>query len=227
MTHDEARTASRELLHPTAQETAALLGDGWSYQPPDPDEGNRQFWAYITHPSGKRLTIQSSHNPGRFTVYGDWPKTADGVETRPGYGETPPSITVGMNRGAKALAREIERRFFPEYFRQWEILKKQADESDAYYIRVDQLARELATLMPGADVLSDRRKGTECYPNRTDARNAAGKIHWYDSETGYGDVSVHGDATANLDLHAVPLSIVRKILATYGEAIREKGKGEA
>lgn len=123
MTHTEKTHA----LHNLAAQIAALLGEGWSYTDTSGDQ-----WATIAHADGRALSLSHvggwGKKPLRLAVSGSYPSYQDeqGRSQRVmppdlyNPKEEYPEITVSLEKTAEAMAKDIQRRFLPEYSRIWE-----------------------------------------------------------------------------------------------------------
>jgi hypothetical protein len=95
-------------------EVAKRLGAGWTYTP-DPESSWKNHM--LRGPSGEELHIGPSQNQdGKLYVSG----SSDAYSTLSRY-ETEaapmPNIGVAYARGAEAIAREIQRRILPDYYK--------------------------------------------------------------------------------------------------------------
>lgn len=130
-------------------EVAALLEGGEWRMALDKED---PFHVRLVGPNdGEGLTIYlTSAKPTRFEVSGKWPMTDDGRQIWPssiyknGNRASAPSITVAVERGAKALVSAIESRFLPEYRRLFKLCREQVDTDDAYRYKQKSNAERVA-----------------------------------------------------------------------------------
>lgn len=115
----DGRLASAHMLA-LATELAPRLGIDWSAIP-DPYDHNGA--ACLVRPDGAEIFLEPVRWPpagkGRLNVVGRYPRSEDGKVYGPTGkrigGRDRASITVALERGVEAIARDIALRFLPEY----------------------------------------------------------------------------------------------------------------
>lgn len=118
---------SRRTLAALSKELEPLL-DGWSLVPEDPENPNYDLRCF--EQDGMGFGIRLDRKEDRVMVRScDWPsykqdEGRDYIKTctiwpRDLYDpkEDYPEITIAISRGARAIAKEIDRRFLPDYTR--------------------------------------------------------------------------------------------------------------
>lgn len=120
----------------TAALIAAYLGEGWAVINRDRDldnsaqtithrETGRSLWLRWETPYGKNPPAPS------ISIHGNWPKDVDGRESFP---RNSPSINVAAAKDPEKIAKDINRRFMPEYDKLWdeqaEIVQRHRDYAD-------------------------------------------------------------------------------------------------
>lgn len=116
-------------FHALAKQIAAELGEGWSYTDTS-DQGTLLPWSRITHTDGYSLSLGQSEylnaTKNRVIVRGNWAtyRNMNGqLETvRPtstdeyrSLSDNEPNISVSANKPAAVIAKDIARRFLPDY----------------------------------------------------------------------------------------------------------------
>jgi hypothetical protein len=117
-----ARKALRAEIQQTAAAVAAALGDTWHLVAPRKPENDfdSNFYFRIADADGRVFAIHAydsdfRRSGGKLSISGDYPASNElGVSSTP-HGMTRPSISVSMSRGAATIAKEITRRFLPDY----------------------------------------------------------------------------------------------------------------
>jgi len=130
----------------------------------------------------------------RAVVRGNLPKANDG-KTRP-YGESGPTITVGVNRSGEAVAKDIQRRLMPDYDKVWAKGMQWVMEANAFDAAQETNVKMLAGIL-GAEV----RKNGEFY-RYTKQYTVSGRV---------------GDKEASLDIHNIPLDKAKAILQVLAQ----------
>lgn len=119
---------TRDEVHQLAREVADLLPDPWEYETPPANDP--LMYARIRYGHAPQLESEHDrpalliygdgyyHHPGKLNIEGAYPVGLDNRTIHADHDDyrTPaPSIGVGHARGAKVIAREIERRLLPAY----------------------------------------------------------------------------------------------------------------
>ena len=148
--------AEKKAFFELAAKIAAALGDGWvslGLNCVDTGYGVEEYcYPIIVHPDGREIGFQMGRVQGKLHVGGIWPtysKTEYGNEYRQvvsprelryenGRAVESPSINVSSKRGVKAIVKDIQRRFLPEYTRVWGLCKARVEATTAYNSRCDE-----------------------------------------------------------------------------------------
>ncbi len=190
-------------------EVAKALGDGWKYTPEDSvyqtiqGENQASLSLHLTRTSytkpSDRMTIGGSLNVGKGGSYVEvYEKGADGT----GWNRASVSdITVAIARGPEAIAKEITRRFLPEYLRVLRLAQEKAKENNAWDAAVTANLKRLAQAA-GTVVPTDKHPGK-------DVRNS---LHVSIREA-YGTIQASNN-TAQLELRSLSIEQAEYIL-TY------------
>jgi hypothetical protein len=115
---EKAERAERfKLLASTAVVVAAAMGAGWSVEPHKYSEFGDDSDVYLRHTDGRRinLSISTYNYKGMVDVSGSY----DYGDSSLGVGfprdVSHPGISVGLTRGGEVIAKEIKRRFLPDF----------------------------------------------------------------------------------------------------------------
>ncbi len=92
------------------KQIAEALGNEWECQPPDEDWD----WASLKNSNGWEITLTGSHNGASIEVSGVYPRSVDRNWVLYS-GETAKKINVSATRSPRAIAKDIQRRFIPNY----------------------------------------------------------------------------------------------------------------
>jgi hypothetical protein len=198
--HEEfsAMMTTTELpMHELAASVALALGDGWIVD----GVRNNERHAILRRPCDDRnfgISLYRDGREKRISISPEWPTAANGSEYPFRSSRPDVSIGVGINREPVAIAREIERRFLPEYRRVFAEGVKGRDEADAY------LARQKANLQTFADLLGGSVRG-EVVDVRMGDYDRHGYIH---------NLQVGGN-TVQWDFRSMPVEIALKVFAYW------------
>jgi hypothetical protein len=199
------RTPNEELVELT-KAIAKELGNAWTFKPMDEPYPTQ----YITGPNEAELAIRIEtygSRKGRIEVHGNFHigHNREFIDVREWNHSTSercklPEISVAGNRGAAAIAKEITRRFLPEYL---PLLQKAIDKRDAANSYEDKCRKNL-TLLAGivnADVPTERDRTTASF---------------YHNDKAYGDIQVSGDSVT-LKLSSLTMEQAKRILTQLTE----------
>ena len=191
-----------------AQQVAEALGHGWTAHGVNGNNARAIIENPNTTPEGiAAFYVGCDHcwweRSDRVEVTGRYP----GYKGRPvlnSYEDDFPRITCAVDRGAEAVAREIERRFLPRY---WPLAEK-ALELAAHYERENatagEAARDIAEIV-GGEVSVDGQRLLDT-PSVRFSKDGGGNGRMY------GKMEVHGDEV-NLDMSGVPVALAERIAA--------------
>lgn len=132
----------------------------------------------------------------RIEVRGAWPRTVTGQEDAPYHR---PGISVGKDRDPAGIARDIARRFLPEYLPEY---ARRVESCAVYNARVSAargMCAALSTLVDGK--ISDP-SDSEC------------TVTWYGalSDAPWGHVKTHDAECFNVDIKGLDLEAAREVL---------------
>lgn len=122
-----------------------------------------QKWgAKMKDAEGRVFDLRPDWRTGkRIEVDGDYPTTKRGGYMASAYnGETNPKITVSATRPPEAIAKEIGRRFFPDFRERWAKVAKRAADYDDYEDNQAALLDRLADRIDGSRKPSDKKSST-------------------------------------------------------------------
>lgn len=143
------------LIHAMAKNIAQQLHvlqpeAGWSYAP--------TYWenwqsngteltrhAAIKSADGREIHISRSTYPvkDRFTIDGAYPLNAKGEQIWLGHGTSQPSITVAQTKNAQQIAKEILRRFLPDYEAHRAKVQERVNQDNQHFDYVEHAKRLL------------------------------------------------------------------------------------
>lgn len=203
---DNQPTTPSDLVQLT-KDIAFFLNEGettakWTFKPLDEPYPTQ----YITGPNEAELAIRIEtygSRKGRIEVHGNFHigRNREFIDVREWNHATSercklPEISVAGNRGAEAIAKEIKRRFLPEYL---PLLQKAIDKRNAANSHEDKTRTNLITLaaIVNASVPTDRDRTTTSF---------------YHSDRAYGDIQVSGDSVT-LKLSSLTMDEAKRILA--------------
>lgn len=187
----------------------------WVYNKPSDEERAQYPTQYIQHTRIPEAQISISietygAQKGRIKVHGNYHMQLNGrlqfIDAREyGHGtnrESFPEITCSPTKGIDLVAKDIKRRFLPDYLR---IVKKAIERRNQYQASNDQTLATLRAL--AKDVLSPEHQGR--LENRIQERPEETKSFYLEGSR--GEVSVSGHSiTLKID---VSLEQARQILA--------------
>lgn len=111
------RVALVDTFETKAREVAAILGDDWTMRHHANEEVRREGLCYLVNKDGRRicLNVRLYEHPVKINVSGEYEPGPDFLGLRGFKNNQRPSISVSVDRPAKAIAKDIERRFLPDY----------------------------------------------------------------------------------------------------------------
>ena len=193
------------------RDIAFLLNEGektvkWTFKPLDEPYPTQ----YIKGPNESELAIRIEtygSRKGRIEVHGNFHigRNREFIDVREWNHSTSercklPEISVSGTRGAAAIAKEIKRRFLPEYL---PLLQKAIDKRDAANSYEDKTRANLTVLaaVVNASVPTERERSTASF---------------YHNDKAYGDIQVSGDSVS-LKLSSLTMQQANRILAMLAE----------
>jgi hypothetical protein len=201
---------NNELVKLT-QDIAFFLNEGektvkWTFKPLDEPYPTQ----YIKGPNESELAIRIETygaRKGRIEVHGNFHigRNREFIDVREWNHSTSercklPEISVSGSRGAAAIAKEIKRRFLPEYLT---LLQKAIEKRDAAASWEDKTRANLVTLaaIVNASVPTERDRTTASF---------------YHNDKAYGDIQCSGDSVT-LKLSSLTMKQAKNILAMLAE----------
>lgn len=151
-----------ELLHEIAEQLTEQTGMSW-YRVPLDDESYDVTYGHLEtveaaanvgvdqRPWPYKLSLRDER--GRLHITGSMPRPSDRIYLR----YEPPTITCAISRGAKAIARDIERRMLPMYDDMLQDMAKQILSHEEWTRDRDAVAFALVAADPTAQRRSDDR----------------------------------------------------------------------
>lgn len=215
----ETRKARSNELATMAAAVAAALGETWHALPGRKPEFQIDVCMYfrIAHADGRSFSMGASDYRwnGKIDVSGDYPQSSElGVTSTP-HGMTRPAISLSLSRGAAAIAKDIARRFLPDYTALY--LKMLENVRNAAVERAHRggISLRLAELA-GCDMsLSTRHDGGFWHASHDGFSAYKSGATYPEIKVGYGsiDVKVNGCSEA----------LAAKILALVNDQRDQKG----
>lgn len=163
----------------------------------------------MTHPDGRCINLFMrgyGADAGRAEVTGDYPKDRQGSYQGPrewgviGYKEDLPRISVNASRDPEAIAKDIARRFLPEYSRLYAACLVKKTEREEYRDDKKQQAEQILAALGKkrpAEIVGE--------PDNT-------HVDLRYNDDGYGELTA-----SSVKLNSLPFSVVLKIAALLGE----------
>jgi hypothetical protein len=193
------------------KDIAFFLNEGettvkWTFKPLDEPYPTQ----YIKGPNESELAVRIEtygSRKGRIEIHGNFHigRNREFIDVREWNHSTSercklPEISVSGTRGAAAIAKEIKRRFLPEYF---PLLQKAIDKRDAANSYEDNTRANLTALaaIVNASVPTERDRTTASF---------------YHNDKAYGDIQVSGDSVT-LKLSSLTMKQAQSILAMLTE----------
>jgi hypothetical protein len=188
------------------QDIAKELGTDWTFKPLDEPYPTQ----YLKGPNEAELAIRIEtygSRKGRVEVHGNFHigRNREFIDVREwNHGTSErcklPEISVSGTRGAEAIAKEIKRRFLPEYL---PLLQKAIDKRDAANSYEDKTRANLTALatIVNAHVPTERDRTTASF---------------YHNDRAYGNVQCSGDSVT-LKLCSLTMKQAERILTLLTE----------
>jgi len=213
----DREAAETKLKYDTLYTRVAEHLPGWEYRSaPNPLYPNTWI-RYIVCKENPQRRFDMAINHVHVQISGIWPQRGEnGTYATPGsIQESSPSISCSLSRGYEAIAKDIQRRFLPEYLRISEYLRifaklEEKIASDQAY--EDRRAANWRSLHadPVDAILRD------CYrPGMGDERATL------QLKDGYGQIRMEGQDSVALEIRSIPTRVARVLLETLA---KENGK---
>jgi hypothetical protein len=185
MTYQEEQRAKRIQLEQLVLQIASFFAE-WRV-------GSSEFYIWMTGPNGEKIYFGNREKVGTLHIYGEYPRDKRGQDCVP-YSANRPSVNVSLSRSPEAIAKDIQRRFLPDYVALLETVRSRVEATNKHYDIVKANVELLA-------------KAAKAKNYKPDAEG----FSFYDDAKGYGDIQVSAN-TATLKLLSVPIETARKIL---------------
>lgn len=209
--YQKERSDNKRIHDALTVEVAAHLGEGWSVKRyPPADEESYSRLPDIVHTDGRSFDLSPCTYPhsdiGKVNVSANWP--TPGGEHNPRVmpsdlrnpEEQHPTIKVSISRGAATIAKEINRRFLPEYTRILGRIREKIQRDNEWEAGKDATFARLCTEVG----LPDRMKHTHDL-----------KTHHYPgpgADGGYGDIVVNSPDSVSIKFSSVPADVAIRAL---------------
>jgi hypothetical protein len=209
LANENATTNTPTDLIQLTKDIAFLLNEGektvkWTFKPLDEPYPTQ----YIKGPNESELAIRIETygaRKGRIEVHGNFHigRNREFIDVREWNGSERcklPEISVSGTRGAAAIAKEIKRRFLPEYL---PLLQKAITKRDEHASYEDKTRANLTVLaaIVNAAVPTERDRSTASF---------------YHNDKAYGDIQVSGDSVT-LKLSSLTMGQAKQILTSLTE----------
>ena len=185
MTHEERMDQVRQI--------ANALGSDYAAELPKDETWNERT---ITGPNNERFSVGPIWNkPDMLQIRGEYPNDGRGHTYAP-RPHTVATIRVRVDRSPAIIAKEIKRRFLPQYQPVLEKAMERKFSHEDYDRDRLSLGQELAAIL-----------GVQC--------NEDGHSVFGIGEGSYADVEAGGEGTACLNLRSIPADKARAILRLF------------
>lgn len=177
-------------------QTVALLLGG-DLEPPNPDKEHGYNWHYnITFPDGSGICIAAKvwANKGKLSVSGEYPRDRSGRRFCDKY---PESINVSETKTPEQIAKDIQRRFMPEYKVAYAGAIEAKQRNDDYHSKVNATKDLLCSIQGVTRSTHDEQR---LYIS---TGNIGGTITYISS-----------DGTCSLELRNVKAELLKHLLTT-------------
>lgn len=198
------KTAISKSINVFAKDVAAHL-PGWeAVESAEPYPGGEIIWGKIKGPDGMSISFRKDGE--RVEVNGDYPRLDGSLLP---WRNRPATISVGLGRDGKSVAKDIERRYLPAYEEAYRRGKKEYEEHTTYHNLSAANAADLAGLVNGR-VYGDKKDHFSVYYGRGSVATRAERIE--------------GRASANsieLKLEGLSPETARAILALFPAKVED------
>ena len=156
MTSAERTATLSKLALEIAYKLHSNHGQAWEFVEPTEDTynvymQNRQgARIYLGLSSSKgydlcdRVTVSGGQHIGKHGAYVEVYQRDLGIVTDGWARASSPDITVALSRGADAIAKDIAKRFLPQYLRIFEAAMRKVAEQEAYELRITNTLKRVA-----------------------------------------------------------------------------------
>lgn len=180
---------------------------GWRVERnPDNDEAEYRLRLVNLAAPTQRIALEltgAGKHRGRVVVSGYWPRTPQSAFTSPrDVREDTPTITVDSGKPHEQIAKDIKRRFLPEYQRIFEKIEAKIAQDLLYESTKDANFNSL--LAAGPSILK-RGYGTQ---------KAV-----LDIGEGWGGVEMESSSTVKIELRSIPIELALRLIATLDKAV--------
>lgn len=184
---------------------------GWTVQ----DNGEEAFaWRYtLVNGNGPRISINTSrYTKGMLHVSGFWPQGRNRWTSPSDVREEAPEINVSSKKTHEQIAKDITRRFLPEYLRIYTKLEEHLIAGQNY----STLRLQNFTKLTEAGLVPAYRMEPENPHGEVRLKGATGETNY---DLGYGTVHMDSATSVRMDLRSLPVeTAVRVLKALQGVA---------
>jgi hypothetical protein len=204
------RADERQRYHTLYTRIAELL-PGWTVETRNDANYNSHFRLIDGQGHVISLNLPSGADRGKVHISGHWPQNGQyGPFCSPSeVREDSPSINCSLSRGYESIARDIQKRFLPEYLRIFVKCQERIAADNAY----------------------EARKAAN-WQKLVDTGLILGKLHcgeWRGGvamNAGYGDVRMSSADSVQLDLRSLPIETAIRILRAL-KGVSDVSKAES
>ena len=187
---------NKEELLALGETVASHLGADWKA---NMVEDSWRPIAELKRPDGATVSLVT--NGARLSVKGVYPTPYNYLIKRT------PNISVALHRGAETIARNIQRRFLPDYL--------------ATYAKGAERVRQLLALATLATIIQEQPGTDSVLRFSIPWVNGMGEAPWQ-ATTAHGHILLTSSAAGEFELHYAPVALVAKLL----EIVREWQEGK-
>lgn len=161
------KIARIRTLEAMATNVATLLGNGWRLESVD-EWGH---YCKLVDDKGHSIHINNgTRKEGRYSISGGYPsdehgRNLDYVRRAAGHNVELPKITVAWSRNPEAIAKDIIRRFLPDYLALYAKAEEKQRETNAYHNAAQATAKRIQAAAPGSRVYGDGLDRVDLYRN--------------------------------------------------------------
>jgi hypothetical protein len=212
-TYAEERARDLRATIELARAVAPLLPRGWRFEAP----GEEHYWGTIVRDAdGARINVQVGgfRNVGRATFRGCWPRYHDGTHYH--HGKTV-EITVSAKRAAEAIAKEVVRRFLPDYDAAFADALAYVRGSDGAAFEANLVAARIASVVGGTVDAVKMRNGDGAY-----VRQRLEPVHRLRVRPAYGSGLHSQDCRVDFEAHGLDPDVALEVLEIIRAAEERK-----
>lgn len=150
--NESVKTKAGRALHERIIDIAMCL-EGWEYD--NTTEQVTEWWAHLVDIQGRKIHITTNscleEKWTRWNISGSWPVNKSGRQFYPHDRVDGPSPRMGctMKKTAATVAREMQRRFIPQYVEMWDKMDRQRANDDERHTNAEEIMSSLAEASHG------------------------------------------------------------------------------